>query len=37
MPDALKIVSPVVEELSDDQEVHKDKMDLDSGKDFQAR
>lgn len=34
MPDALAIVPPVVEELSDD---HEDKMDLDSGKDFQAR
>lgn len=34
MPDALSIVPPVVEDLSDDQE---DKMDLDSGKDYQAR
>lgn len=34
MPDALEFVPPVVEDLSDD---HEDKMDLDSGKDFQAR
>lgn len=34
MPDALTIVPPVVEDLSDDQE---EKMDLDSGKDYQAR
>jgi hypothetical protein len=37
MLDALKIVPPVVEELSDEEEDKKDKMDLDSGKDFQAR
>ncbi|KAK2768836.1 proteasome component M29 [Arachnomyces sp. PD_36] len=36
MPDVLTIVSPVIEDLSDDND-SEDKMDLDSGKDFQAR